>query len=88
MDSDFYFNLYRRKTVTKEAPGNKDSKILRLSYIWLNQFIPSAYAATLENITVWSANQGAEATQTEPMINQAMENFDAENFQKACKEFN
>ena len=89
LDSDFFYRLYRNKTVTQEYRGNNDNTVIRLSYIWLNQLMPAAYAATHENITVWSDSEGKErATQAELDSSQVMESFDNSNFQKACTEFN
>ena len=36
LDSDFFYRLYRSKTVTQEYQGKSDNKVIRLSYIWLN----------------------------------------------------
>ena len=89
MDSAFFYRLYRSKTVTQEVRGNDHNKVIRLSYIWLNQFMPAAYAATHENVIVWSDTEAKEhASQAELDASQVMESFDNANFQKACTEFN
>ena len=51
--------------------------------------MPAAYAATHENITVWSDAEAKErAARTELDTSQGMESFDNANFQKANTEFN
>ena len=90
LDSAFFHRLYNSKTVTHEVRGNDShNKVLRLSYPWLKQLMPVAYAATHENITAWSTAEAKEsAARVEVEAGQAMESFDNANFQTACTEFN